>query len=249
MLTSATSKNATTCSLKKYITLLCIKRVLVFFKAWRRFDSTVVKKIKLTARKLQNIFSLLRGVNSFLPHCSIVKVLQYILWLEVDMFSHSFFIWILPPQPLILKVANCWKVHWPVLILIQPGEKIPHYYRKNLIYKSRAVNFLFLTTVYPCREITDGNQAIKMLIITQLTQLDIVDSNWEPGDLWSSLRLFQPLGGYGCSWIHWGLLQKETEELYIMRSHVDPDATEDCQPGMGLFLWEMGLFLVDHMRD
>ena len=38
---------------------------------------TVVKKKKLTARKLQNIFSLLRGVNSFWPHCIMVGELQY----------------------------------------------------------------------------------------------------------------------------------------------------------------------------
>ena len=40
--------------------------------------NTVVKKRKLTAWKLQNIFSLLIGVNSFLPHCIVVEVLRYI---------------------------------------------------------------------------------------------------------------------------------------------------------------------------
>ncbi len=39
---------------------------------------TVVKKKKLTARKLQNIFSLLRGVNFFGSHCIMVGVPQYI---------------------------------------------------------------------------------------------------------------------------------------------------------------------------
>ncbi len=40
-----------------------------------------------------------------------VGVLQYILWLEGDMLS-SFFIWVLPPQPLILKVATYEKEPW-----------------------------------------------------------------------------------------------------------------------------------------
>ncbi len=37
---------------------------------------TVVKKRKLTARKVRNIFSLLRGVNSFWTHCNMAGVLQ-----------------------------------------------------------------------------------------------------------------------------------------------------------------------------
>ena len=42
------------------------------------------KKRMLTAWNVQNIFSLLRGVNSFWHHCIMVGVFQYILWLEVD---------------------------------------------------------------------------------------------------------------------------------------------------------------------
>ena len=41
-------------------------------------NSTVVKKRKLTARKVQNIFSLLRGVKSFWHHCNMVGVLTII---------------------------------------------------------------------------------------------------------------------------------------------------------------------------
>ena len=64
---------------------------------------------------MQNNFSLLRGVNSFWHYCIMVGVLLYILWLEDDMLIRLFLIWIFPPQPLILKVAKCWKVHWLVV--------------------------------------------------------------------------------------------------------------------------------------
>ncbi len=54
--------------------------------------STVCKKRNLTVRKLQNIFSQLRGVNSFWHYCTMVGVLHHVLWLEDDMLSRLLFI-------------------------------------------------------------------------------------------------------------------------------------------------------------
>ena len=39
------------------------------------------------ARNVQNIFFLLRGVNSFLHHCIAIRVFHHILWLEDDMLQ------------------------------------------------------------------------------------------------------------------------------------------------------------------
>ena len=66
------------------------------------------QKKKLNGREVAKYFSPVRGgVYSFLHHCIMVGVPHYILWLEGDMSSRSFFISIFPPQPLIFKVANC----------------------------------------------------------------------------------------------------------------------------------------------
>ncbi len=47
------------------------------------------KKEKLTARKLQNIFSLMKGEYSYWCHCIVVGILHYTLWLEGEMKQNS----------------------------------------------------------------------------------------------------------------------------------------------------------------
>ena len=41
---------------------------------------TVCKKFKTTVQKVQNIFSLVKGVYSFWHHCIMLRVLPYELW-------------------------------------------------------------------------------------------------------------------------------------------------------------------------
>ncbi len=74
---------------------------------------------------------LLKMCISFWEKCTVVikrNLTLWKLWLNFSLVNFSLSVW-----------GN---------YLIQPGQKtLSHYYRENLIYKSRAVNFLFLSTV------------------------------------------------------------------------------------------------------
>ncbi len=88
-------------------TELPLQKTISSLKDIVKGKQTVLNKRKLMTREEQYI-SLMRGVNCFCHDCIMVIILHHILCLEDDIYG-LFFIWIFPPQPLILKVANCLK--------------------------------------------------------------------------------------------------------------------------------------------